>query len=64
VAFIARSGYGKSTLFKALTGLIKPMDGQILITNLSTEDEEDAKPWGGKVTWGLVPKYTLLDTKH
>jgi ABC-type Mn2+/Zn2+ transport system ATPase subunit len=37
-------GYGKSTLFKALTGLIKPMDGQILITNLSTEDEEDAKP--------------------
>jgi hypothetical protein len=24
--------------------LIKPMDGQILITNLSTEDEEDAKP--------------------
>jgi polar amino acid transport system ATP-binding protein len=33
IAFIARSGYGKSTLFKALTGLIKPMDGQILITN-------------------------------
>jgi hypothetical protein len=25
--------------------LIKPMDGQILITNLSTEDEEDAKPF-------------------
>jgi hypothetical protein len=38
------------------------MDGQILITNLSTEDEEDAKPlwrWHGVCR----PKYTLLDTK-
>jgi hypothetical protein len=31
------------------------MDGQILITNLSTEDEEDAKPLV-KVTWVCRPK--------
>jgi hypothetical protein len=38
------------------------MDGQILITNLSTEDEEDAKPL--KWRWhGFPDQNTLLDTK-
>lgn len=31
IAFVGRSGRGKTTLFKALTGLVKPNAGQILI---------------------------------
>jgi|ERR1035437_565145 polar amino acid transport system ATP-binding protein len=44
IAFLGRSGRGKSTLFKALTGLLKPTSGQILITDMSTDDVNDAKP--------------------
>jgi hypothetical protein len=38
------------------------MDGQIL-TNLSTEDEEDAKPLSEGDMGFVDQKYTLLDTK-
>jgi len=59
-AFIGRSGRGKSTLFKALTGVLKPTTGQILITDMMSEDKEDAKP----VTEGDIgfvdQKYTLF----
>lgn len=60
IAFIGRSGRGKSTLFKALTGLLKPTSGQILITDMLSEAKDDAKP----VTEGDIgfvdQKYTLF----
>lgn len=43
IAVLGRSGRGKSTLFKALTGLIKPTTGQILIKDLSSSDVNGAK---------------------
>jgi polar amino acid transport system ATP-binding protein len=43
IAILGRSGRGKSTLFKALTGLLKPTSGKILISDLATEDVNDAK---------------------
>jgi polar amino acid transport system ATP-binding protein len=48
IAFIGRSGRGKSTLFKALTGLIKPTSGQVLITDLKTEDVNIEKSFSCK----------------
>jgi len=43
IAVVGRSGRGKSTLFKALTGLKKPSKGKILITEFDTEETLDAK---------------------
>jgi ABC-type nitrate/sulfonate/bicarbonate transport system ATPase subunit len=43
IAILGPSGRGKSTLFKVLTGLKKPMTGQVLITDLATEATDDAK---------------------
>lgn len=63
IAVVGRSGRGKSTLFKALTGLVKPKYGQVLITELDTDNPEDAK----KVSEGDVgfvdQKYTLFRHK-
>lgn len=39
IAVVGRSGRGKSTLFKALTGMVKPRSGKILIS----EDQNDVK---------------------
>ena len=63
IAFIGRSGRGKSTLFKALTGLLKPTTGQILITDLSTEDEDDAKVLTEGDMGFVDQKYTLFRHK-
>lgn len=63
IAFIGRSGRGKSTLFKALTGLLKPTTGQILITDLSTEDKEDAKLLTEGDMGFVDQKYTLFRHK-
>lgn len=60
IAFIGRSGRGKSTLFKALTGLIKPTEGQILITDMTSEDKEDAKPVVEGDIGFVDQKYTLF----
>ena len=60
IAFIGRSGRGKSTLFKALTGLIKPTTGQILITDMSTENTDDAKPVSEGDIGFVDQKYTLF----
>lgn len=45
IAVLGRSGRGKSTLFKALTGLIKPTNGQVLIKDLggSGTDAKEVK---------------------
>lgn len=63
IAFIGRSGRGKSTLFKALTGLLQPTTGDICITNFATEDKTDLK----KVVEGDIgfvdQKYTLFRHK-
>ena len=63
VAFIGRSGRGKSTLFKALTGLLKPTSGQILITDFSTEATDDAKQIAEGDIGFVDQKYTLFRHK-
>ncbi len=63
IAFIGRSGRGKSTLFKALTGLLKPTSGQILITDSSTETKEDAKTVSEGDVGFVDQKYTLFRHK-
>ena len=64
IAVVGRSGRGKSTLFKVLTGLYKPTTGKVLITNNEdTNQPESAK----EVTEGMVgfvdQKYTLFRHK-
>jgi len=63
VAIIGRSGRGKSTLFKALTGLIKPTSGQILITDMRTSDVNDAKIIEEGDMGFVDQKYTLFRHK-
>ena len=63
IAFIGRSGRGKSTLFKALTGLLKPTTGQILITDFTTEDKTDAKQVSEGDIGFVDQKYTLFRHK-
>ena len=63
IAFIGRSGRGKSTLFKALTGLLKPTSGQVLITDFSTEDKTDAKQVSEGDIGFVDQKYTLFRHK-
>lgn len=43
IAVLGRSGRGKSTLFKALTGLVKPATGQVLIRDIKNSTETDIK---------------------
>jgi ABC-type nitrate/sulfonate/bicarbonate transport system ATPase subunit len=61
IAVVGRSGRGKSTLFKALTGMVKPRSGKILIS----EDEKDTK--AKEVNEGDIgyvdQKYTLFRHK-
>lgn len=61
IAVVGRSGRGKSTLFKALTGMVKPKSGKILIS----ENEKDVK--AKEVVEGDVgyvdQKYTLFRHK-
>jgi len=63
VAFLGRSGRGKSTLFKILTGLIKPMEGKVLITDIITESKEDAKEVEEGDVGFVDQKYTLFRHK-
>lgn len=63
IAVLGRSGRGKSTLFKALTGLVKPISGQVLITDMSTSDEEDAKAVSEGDVGFVDQKYTLFRHK-
>lgn len=64
IAVVGRSGRGKSTLFKALTGLVKPTTGKVLIANTETAGAaNDAKEvYEGDI--GFVDqKYTLFRNK-
>jgi polar amino acid transport system ATP-binding protein len=63
IAFIGRSGRGKSTLFKALTGLLKPTSGQVLITDFKTADKSDAKEVSEGDIGFVDQKYTIFRHK-
>ncbi len=63
IAFIGRSGRGKSTLFKALTGLLKPLKGDVLITDMKTDNIEDAKVVSEGDVGFVDQKYTLFRHK-
>lgn len=63
IAILGRSGRGKSTFFKALTGLLKPISGQMLITDLTTETLDDAKPIEQGDIGFVDQKYTLFRHK-
>lgn len=63
IAIVGRSGRGKSTLFKILTGLVKPKNGEVLITELETEDSSDAKIVNEGDVGFVDQKYTLFRHK-
>jgi len=60
IAVVGRSGRGKSTLFKALTGLVKPKSGEILISALDDEDRDAAKVVSEGDVGFVDQKYTLF----
>jgi polar amino acid transport system ATP-binding protein len=60
IAFIGRSGRGKSTLFKALTGLIKPTAGQVLLKDMANGDSNEAKLVSEGDIGFVDQKYTLF----
>jgi ABC-type nitrate/sulfonate/bicarbonate transport system ATPase subunit len=66
IAFLGRSGRGKSTLFRALTGLEKPTTGHILIPDLAKPVANGQQP-AKRVCEGDVgfvdQKYTLFRHK-
>ena len=63
IAFIGRSGRGKSTLFKALTGLLVPSSGQILVSSCSEESPNSAKKVSDGDIGFVDQKYTLFRHK-
>ncbi len=66
IAVLGRSGRGKSTLFKALTGLVKPTKGRVLIPDFSLPENNGMQP-AKEVEEGDVgfvdQKYTLFRHK-
>lgn len=66
IAFVGRSGRGKSTLFKALTGLEQPTTGMVLIPDFNQQIVNGKQP-AKKVQEGDVgfvnQKYTLFRHK-
>lgn len=63
IAIVGCSGRGKSTLFKALTGLKKPTVGQVLISEIETEETSDAKVVEEGDVGFVDQKYTLFRHK-
>ena len=63
IAVLGRSGRGKSTLFKVLTGLVKPISGRVLITTSEPNCPESAKIVGEGDVGFVDQKYTLFRHK-
>lgn len=63
IAVVGRSGRGKSTLFKALTGLVKPTSGKVLIADTTTAGENNAKEVEEGDVGFVNQKYTLFRNK-
>lgn len=64
IAVVGRSGRGKSTLFKVLTGLYKPSEGKVLITNNENASQEESAKEVHQGDVGFVDqKYTLFRHK-
>ena len=63
IALVGRSGRGKSTLFKALSGLVKPDTGKILIRDFESSDENAAKNVSEGDIGFVDQKYTLFRHK-
>ncbi|MBO0591427.1 ABC transporter ATP-binding protein [Cellulophaga sp. E16_2] len=64
IAVVGRSGTGKSTFFKALTGLVKPTSGKVLIADTATTNaENDAKEVHEGDIGFVDQKYTLFRNK-
>lgn len=63
IAVVGRSGTGKSTFFKALTGLVKPTTGKILIADTRTGKENEAKEVHEGDIGFVDQKYTLFRNK-
>lgn len=63
IAIVGASGRGKSTLFKALTGLKKPSIGRIMISDPETENSAGAKLVEEGDVGFVDQKYTLFRHK-
>jgi ABC-type nitrate/sulfonate/bicarbonate transport system ATPase subunit len=63
IAVVGRSGRGKSTFFKALTGLVAPQSGKILIKDFLSQEENAAKPVKEGDIGFVDQKYTLFRHK-
>ncbi len=63
IAILGRSGRGKSTFFKALTGLVEPSSGKILIKDFESKEANAAKPVKEGNIGFVDQKYTLFRHK-
>lgn len=63
VAVLGRSGRGKSTLFRALTGLVKPTTGCVLIPDFESKTPNAAREVQEGEMGFVDQKYTLFRSK-
>ncbi len=63
IAFVGRSGRGKSTLFRALAGLEKPTTGRVFIADTSSDNIVGAKEVREGNVGYVDQKYTLFRNK-
>jgi polar amino acid transport system ATP-binding protein len=63
IAVVGRSGRGKSTLFRALAGLVSPNTGKVMIRDFESSDENSAKIVSEGDIGFVDQKYTLFRHK-